>query len=88
LKEDEDIRCAVMVEVDDGARTGAARRIKILNKIYLIVEIPIRFTADDDAFVVVLANIGLTIEVRVANYFGDAVVDIVDTPDVRSSIVV
>src|SRR5215471_1964714 len=87
-KEDEEISATIRVEVHDRSRTFAGRGIKIFNEIYLIVEIPIGLAANQRALGVVLADITPTIVVGVSKNFGQVILDIVDTPDVRPSIVV
>jgi hypothetical protein len=63
LKEHQQVRRAVVVEVNDRPHALPGDRVKVLDEIDLIVEVSIGLATDKDAAVVVLANVRQPIKV-------------------------
>jgi hypothetical protein len=88
LKEHEQVRRAVVVEVNHRPDALPGDRVKILDEIDLIVEVSIGLATDKNAALVVLVNVRQPVEVAVSYDFRKAAVSVVDTPQVGLAVTV
>jgi len=88
LKEHQQVRRAVIVDVKHRPDVLPSDCVKDLDEIDLIVEVSIGLATDKNAAIVVLANVRLSIEVAVSYDFREAAVLIVYTPNVGLAITV
>ena len=86
-KQDQQIGGAVVVGIDEGANVLPGRRVEVFNQIDLIVEIPIRFPAYEDAAFVILLDVRAAVEIGVDVDFGRQSPRIIVAPDIRATVV-
>ena len=88
-EQNEQIGTAVVVDVDHRFRMLMRGRVEFLDQVDLAVEVPIRFASNEYAFrVVVLLDIGATVEVTVDGNLREMSRLIVPPPFVRPAVAV
>jgi hypothetical protein len=86
LEQNEQVRGAVEVDVDDLTRETPARRVELFDQIRAVVEVPIQLAPDEHAGDIVLAFVRPTIKVPVTGILNELIVGVVDPPDIGPSI--
>ena len=88
LEEHEQVGRAVEVDIHDGTRMLARRRVEFLDEIDTVVKVAIRLASYDLATFVVLVHIRSAVEVRIESHFGELAQMIVDVPHIGPSVAV
>jgi hypothetical protein len=88
LKEHQQVRRTVIIEVKHRPDGLPSDGVKDLDEIDLIVEVSIGLATDKNAAIVVLANIRQSIEVAVSYDFREAAVFVVYTPHVGLAVTI
>ena len=88
MKQDEQVGSAIVINVDDGSDVFVGRRVEFFDQIDAIVEIPVRFAADERPVLVILLDVGSAVEVGVDANFGGLSLIVVLAPDVRPAVAI
>lgn len=86
LNENEQVRNAVEVNVDDGTYALLCDRNVLLDQVDAIVEVPIPLTLDERPVYVVFVFVWLAIEVPIDGNADELIAGVVNPPDIRPSV--
>ena len=87
-EQNEQVSRAVVVGVDDRPSLCVRLRIELFDEIRLTVEVPVRFATDENAPLVILFDVGATVEIAVNVDSAELSATVVATPSIGATIAV